>query len=335
MHRVAHEHVCRLFEHAMLAGSLHAMVIELLSKGSLEELRKRSADGRIREFECVRMASHVISALTYMHGKQVIHRDVKPSHVMVTEGSEEGREVFKLIDMSVSAIELAAQGQVSDTLATNTTGLQAQVGTPHYMSPEQITASVVVTPQTDLWSLGVVLYECLSGVKPFAADVSDHLSIAYAVVNTEAPMLPDVIAEVGIVSDKMAAFVSHSLRKDLTDRFQTAEAMNAALEAAARADEEFALFISYRVWCDKEFAQALYKATSATQLREGRDHRMNVYLDKVCLLHGQRFDIGFIKGLASSTVFAPLMSQDCITSFAGLENTDKADVRSNGMDRCD
>ena len=327
MQRVAHEHVCRLFEHAMLADSLHVMVIELLSKGSLEQLRKRSAVGRIREFECVRMASHVLSALSFMHGKDVIHRDIKPTNIMLTEGGEEGRLVFKLIDLSISAIELTAQSQVSDTLATNTMGLRAQVGTPHYMSPEQISASFIVTPQTDLCSLGVVLFECLSGVKPFAPDVSDDLTIAVAVVNTEAPMLPDIISEVGIVSDKMAAFVSHSLRKDRADRFQTADAMTAALEAAlsASADEEFALFISYQVWCDKEFAQALFKATSATQLREGRDHRMNVYLDKVRLLDGQRFDIGFTKGLASSTVFAPLMSQDCMKSFAELEQTDKAD----------
>eukprot|EP01048_Picozoa_sp_COSAG05_P031979 COSAG05_NODE_11984_length_488_cov_0.699229_1_plen_162_part_11 len=68
MQRAAHEHVCRLFEHAMIADSLHAMVIELLSMGSLEELRKCSVDGRIREFEVVRMASHILSALSFMHG---------------------------------------------------------------------------------------------------------------------------------------------------------------------------------------------------------------------------------------------------------------------------
>jgi hypothetical protein len=74
MQRVAHEHVCRLFEHEVLAGSLHAMVIELLTKGSLDELRKRAPTNRIREFECVRMASHVLSALTFMHSRDVIHR---------------------------------------------------------------------------------------------------------------------------------------------------------------------------------------------------------------------------------------------------------------------
>jgi serine/threonine protein kinase len=70
----------------MLADSLHAMVIELLTKGSLEELRKRSADGRIREFECVRMASHILSALSFTHCRDVIHRDIKPSNIMLTVG---------------------------------------------------------------------------------------------------------------------------------------------------------------------------------------------------------------------------------------------------------
>ena len=129
----------------------------------------------------------------------------------------------------------------------------------------------------------------------------------------------------------MTAFVSHSLQKDLSSRFKSATEMSAALEEtlAAGVDDNFALFISYRVWCESEFAQALFKATSATQLREGREHRMNVYLDKVRLLDGQRFDVGFIKGLASSTVFAPLMSEQCMQSFADLEQ-----VHSQPICRC-
>ena len=325
MQRVAHEHVCKIFEHSILDGGLSAMVLELLSGGSLEEVLRDSADGRIREFEVVKMASHVLLGVGWMHSKDVIHRDFKPSNIMLTE--VDGRKVYKIIDLSVSAIQLAAQDQVSNTLMTNATGLRALRGTPHYMSPEQFKPDVAVSHQTDLWSLGVVLYECLSGVKPFAhGEVDDH-KISYAVVNTEAPMLPDIIAEVGVVGDNMTAFVSHCLQKDLSARFKTAAEMSAALEEtlSAGGDDNFALFISYRVWCESEFAQKLFKATSATQLREGREHRMNVYLDKVCLLDGQRFDVGFIKGLASSTVFAPLMSEQCMQSFADLEQKDKAD----------
>eukprot|EP01046_Picozoa_sp_COSAG06_P002688 COSAG06_NODE_97_length_24284_cov_6.792270_15_plen_1556_part_00 len=323
MQRVAHEHVCRLFEHNTISGGLCIMVMELLNKGSLEE--RISKEQRIREFEVVKMGFDVLSALAFIHDKGVIHRDVKPSNIMLTW--VEGRLLYKLIDMSVSAMQLAAQEDVSSTMATGATGLRAVVGTPHYMSPEQFLADEVVTQQTDLWSLGAVIFESLSGVKPFAPVEADDHKISYAIVNTEAPMLPDVIEEVGVVGDNMAAFVSHSLRKDLSARFKTAEAMNEALEqtlSAGRA-EGFALFISYRVWCDKEFAQALFRATSATQLRPGREHRMQVYLDQVRLLDGDRFDVGFIKGLASSTVFTPLLSTSCLGSFLELETTDKED----------
>ena len=88
--------------------------------------------------------------------------------------------------------------------------------------------------------------------------------------------------------------------------------------------ESFDLFISYRVWCDKEFAESLFKAASKCPLR-GPDARMRVYLDKVRLVDGQRFDIGFIKGLASSTVFAPLISASCVKSFVDLGKEDRED----------
>eukprot|EP01045_Picozoa_sp_COSAG04_P057126 COSAG04_NODE_27054_length_287_cov_0.829787_1_plen_75_part_01 len=75
------------------------------------------------------------------------------------------------------------------------------------------------------------------------------------------------------------------------------------------------MFISYRVWCDHDFAEALFKAASKCQLRPGREHRMKVYLDKVRIVDGQRFDENFIKGLANSTVFTPLLSANCLKSF--------------------
>ena len=85
------------------------------------------------------------------------------------------------------------------------------------------------------------------------------------------------------------------------------------------------MFISYRVWCDHDFAEALFKAASKCQLRPGREHRMKVYLDKVRIVDGQRFDENFIKGLANSTVFTPLLSANCLKSFVELGQTDKED----------
>ena len=131
-------------------------------------------------------------------------------------------------------------------------------------------------------------------------------------MNVEAPEVTDMIEEVGAVSEGMAAFVHKALLKDLSQRFGTAAEMAAALDAtqSISGDERFGLFISYRFWCDKLFAEALFTAASKCQLRPGREHRMKVYLDKIRIVDGQPFDVNFAKGLANSTVFTPLVSAE-------------------------
>eukprot|EP01045_Picozoa_sp_COSAG04_P001761 COSAG04_NODE_60_length_30221_cov_15.908837_8_plen_775_part_00 len=185
----------------------------------------------------------------------------------------------------------------------------------------------MVTSQTDLWSLTVVLFELLSGTLPFAPGEVDLVKIAVAILTSPAKDLPDVLDEVDAVSEGMAEFVSRALRKEPTQRFGSAREMAAALDAVINlpGDSDFGLFISYRVWCDKDFAEALFRAASKCQLRPGREHRMKVYLDKVRIVDGQRFDENFIKGLANSTVFTPLLSANCLQSFVELGVQDKED----------
>ena len=271
------------------------------------------------------LAVSVLAALEFMHEQNVIHRDIKPSNIMLTE--VDGRLICKLIDFSISAVEYEARADVGMTIQTGTISLGALAGTAHYMSPEQIQEGVVVTPQADLWSLGVVIFECLSGALPFAPKESDMFKICNAIMSKEAPELSDIIEEVGAVSEAVVTFVHTALLKDLSQRFGTAAEMTAGLEEviSTSGDDEFGLFISYRVWCDKTFAEALFTAASKCQLRPGREHRMKVYLDKVQIVDGQRFDVNFIRGLANSMCFSPLLSVNCLKSFVELGQTDKED----------
>eukprot|EP01047_Picozoa_sp_COSAG01_P016273 COSAG01_NODE_830_length_13271_cov_2.845278_3_plen_626_part_00 len=117
---------------------------------------------------------------------------------------------------------------------------------------------------------------------------------------------------VGVVTEGVVEFVARALQKDLAQRFGSAAEMLASLEHSLTTSgvQRFDLFISYRVWCDKDFAQALFRAMSASAMRGGREFSMRVYLDKVRLLDGQRFDIGFIRGrklllLIASRVLLP------------------------------
>eukprot|EP01046_Picozoa_sp_COSAG06_P062863 COSAG06_NODE_14351_length_1164_cov_1.058216_2_plen_318_part_01 len=313
MQRVAHDRICHLFElHVSHDGLLFGMILELFAHGNLAERIKNSVDGRMREFEVIQMAFNVLSALEYMHEKKVIHRDIKPANIMLTE--VDGQHVYKLIDFSVSAVELLSREEVSSTLQTGTTTLQGLGGTYHYMSPEQFDERKVVSTQTDLWSLGVVVFESLSGTLPFGQDITDRNQISYSIVNNPPQELSEVVDDVDAVSDGVAAFVMRTLQKDLTQRFSSATMMMKALDETIKTPggTAFDLFISYRVWCDKLFAEALYKAASACQLKPGRENRLTVYLDKVRIVDGQRFDENFAKGLANSTVFAPLFSASCL-----------------------
>ena len=289
LQRVAHENVCRLYEHRVDERTV-CMVMELLEQGNLAQRIRESLDGRIREFEVIQMAFDVLSALEFMHTRGVTHGGLRPANILFTE--VDGRHVAKLINFSIAAVERETS-DLRTMLATTTHSLQALVGTPHYMSPEQYLEDVRVTAQTDLWSLGVVLFESLSGVLPFASAETDLYKIGYTIVSKEPPELSDVIEEVGTVTDGINHFTLRALQKDLLQRFSSAAEMTVALnDAIATTGANFGLFISCAT---DEFAQALYTAASKCQLGPGRENRPQVYLDKVRIVDGQRFDANLRK----------------------------------------
>ena len=180
---------------------------------------------------------------------------------------------------------------------------------------------VLVDERADLWSAGVVLFECLAGSLPFGSGRSNQADLIAAILR-DAPVDPRNVTDPGAVSDELAEVLLRAVAKDRGARFGSAMAMAHAIEAAQRegSDEAFDCFINYRVCSDGTLARALFQTISAKHQIGSGGRRPRVYLDKYRLADGQRFDQAFTNALAQSRVFVLLMSRQCLKTFADLRD---------------
>jgi serine/threonine-protein kinase len=153
--------------------------------------------------------------LTLAHDAQIVHRDLKPENLFLTDAGD-GTDLVKILDFGIA--KLRTLDTDVDTSATVT------MGTAHYMSPEQVRATSAVDHRTDIWSLGVVLYELLSGRQPFTG--KEFLPVVYRIVNDEPP--PLALAEPGTAS-ALVDVTRRALAKDPAERYQSAAEFAEAL----------------------------------------------------------------------------------------------------------
>jgi serine/threonine-protein kinase len=157
----------------------------------------------------VRFSRQMAGALAEAHDAGIIHRDVKPANVMITEGS-----AVKLLDFGIARV----------LAETRLTEPGRRMGTAAYMSPEQVTGDPV-TPATDVWALGVVLYEMLAGVRPFGGD--SRLALYRAIVHDAPTSIADRRAD---VPPLLQAILGRCLQKPRADRYADARAVEEDLE---------------------------------------------------------------------------------------------------------
>ena len=194
--------------HAFYHGEELIMVMELVEG---EDLRMRARRAPVELPTLLRFATEVLAALDYAHARGVVHRDIKPANIMVTP-----QETIKVLDFGIATTSVS-----SDLTATG-----AMIGSLNYMSPEQIQGGRA-TAQSDLYSLGITLYELIAGQLPFQGAGSFEL------MNAHLQQTPRSLAEVRPgVPVSLARAVERALAKDPRNRFGSAREFAQALEAS-------------------------------------------------------------------------------------------------------
>lgn len=210
--RLVHPHVVTLFD----AGEIDGLFFLAFEYVDGPDLGARSRRGPPLELhEIVRIAREAASALDAAHRVGIVHRDIKPANMLLTAGGS-----LKIADFGIATLV----GQ-----ATHLTQAGALIGTPQYLSPEQVRTELPLDGRSDLFSVGVVLYELLAGKRPF--DGGSMAALLYAVVTNDPQPIQELRPD---LPPRLSAAVMRLLAKQPDDRFPSAAALGAELAAIER-----------------------------------------------------------------------------------------------------
>ncbi len=215
--RLVHPNIVRVMECARAEDESPFIVMELLDGVPLGAYMQNGA--RIAVAQAAPIVQAILAALAAAHKSGIVHRDLKPDNVILTRDPR-GAFVVKLVDFGIAKVMDAAGGM------GNRTRTGVLLGTPAYMSPEQARSARDVDQRADLWSVGVLFYEMLSGRVAFPAP-TEYARLA-ALLSTE----PEPIDRIDPALAPLAPFLERALRKNREERFQSANEMTRALTAA-------------------------------------------------------------------------------------------------------
>jgi serine/threonine-protein kinase len=221
--QIQSEHVVRVMDVGTLEDGSPYMVMEYLSGRDLDRVCMQR--GQLPVSEAVDYVLQACDAVAEAHSLGIVHRDLKPANLFLTKRAD-GSPLVKVLDFGVSKalhrVENDAQHMTSST---------AMMGSPQYMSPEQIRSSKHVDARSDIWALGAILHQLLAGKAPFSADTMPSL-LARIVTEPPAPLSTLNTA----VPSEIEAIVLRCLEKERERRFASVAQLVRALEPFASAE---------------------------------------------------------------------------------------------------
>jgi serine/threonine-protein kinase len=222
------EHVVRVMDVGQLESGRPYLVMEHLDGVHLEELLER--DGPLRVETAISYVLQVCEALGEAHALGIVHRDIKPENLFLWSGGP-NQDTVKVLDFGLAK-------QLGSSKALGVTGPQDSLGSPCYMSPEQITTPHLVDSRTDIWSLGVVLYRLVTGSLPF--DGNSLVEVLSHILNSVPKPMADVLPH---LDSELEAITRRCIERDPNARYQTLGQLAEALKAylADRAGEPLEL----------------------------------------------------------------------------------------------
>jgi eukaryotic-like serine/threonine-protein kinase len=205
---VGSEHICDVFDLGVLGDDTRYMVMEYLDG---ETLSGRIAHhGRLTPVQSIPLMLQVLDALGAAHAAGIIHRDLKPDNIFILPQRGGIRDFVKILDFGVSKFAQLSADEM------NVTRVGAVVGTPYYMSPEQARGISAVDARTDIYAIGVLLYQATTGEVPYQAETFNELlfKIALDVPPPPQTYVPDLDAE-------FAGIILKAMSRDPAQRFQS------------------------------------------------------------------------------------------------------------------
>jgi serine/threonine protein kinase len=230
---IGHENIVDVTDFGTTDDGRSFVVMEFLDGEALSQLVMREAPLPIER--CLRIARQVASALGAAHAKGIYHRDIKPENVYLIRRGD--ADFVKVVDFGISkAVKQGGNEEGADAYRLTHTGLL--LGTPLYMSPEQARGDEDLDHRVDIWALGVMMYECLTGEVPFRAN--NYLGIISQVLTHTAAPPSKVRPELGI-PDAVEAVVMRAMDKDRTRRYGAMADLEHDLERLLAGDQNVGL----------------------------------------------------------------------------------------------